>query len=329
VISKEKIIKYKTAFLDSPRAKQIQKFIRRIVIAAIVGIIIYQLFDIGWNEVLRNLPTQPFFYFLFFILYLTLPLAEVFIYRQVWPVQKWKMFKAFLTKRVYNDEVMGYSGELFLFMWARKYMSSGDRVILKNIRDNTILSAVSSNTVTVLLLGFLLFTGVLNFEDLIGNVDLIYIITGLVIAGIVMALILQFRKYIFELPLKKALVIFSIYFSRFVIHNGLMMVLWAVVIPEAPLSTWFIFVAIMIVVNRIPFLPSRDLVFMLAGIELSRMLDMTTAAVAGMLLVYSVLKKITNLIIFLLISYYSKDPEIQKMREQAASGEAMIDTGLD
>lgn len=316
MISKEKINKYKEAFLDSPRAKQVQKFIRPFVIAVIVGIIIYQLFDIGWNEVLRNLPTQPFFYILFFILYLSLPVAEVFIYRQLWSVQKWKLFKAFLTKRVYNDEVMGYSGEFFLFMWARKYLSSGDKEILKNVRDNSILSAVSSNTVMVLLLGFLVFTGVLNLEELIGNVDLFYIIAGSVIAVIVVALILQFRKYIFELPLKKALIIFSIYFFRFVIHNGLMMVLWAVVIPEASFSTWFIFVAILIFVNRIPFLPSRDLVFMMAGIELSRMLDMTTAAVAGMLLVYSVLKKITNLIFFLLISYYSKDPEIIELKDK-------------
>ncbi|TVR27269.1 MAG: hypothetical protein EA390_13995 [Balneolaceae bacterium] len=329
MISKETFNKFKKTYLDTPRAKQVQKFARRLVIAVIVGIIIYQLFDIGWDEVLRNLPTQPLFYILFFILYLTLPVAEVFIYRQVWAVQKWKMFKAFLTKRVYNDEVMGYSGELFLFIWARKYMSSADSEILKNIRDNNILSAVSSNTVTVLLLGFLVFTGVLDLEELIGNVDLLYIIAGSVIAAIVVALIVQFRKYIFELPLKKALLIFSIYFSRFIIHNGLMMVLWAVVIPEAPLSTWFIFVAIMIVVNRIPFLPSRDLVFLLAGIELSRMLDMTTAAVAGMLLVYSVLKKITNLIFFLVISYYSKDPEIIELKNKKDIAEQSVSTSLE
>ncbi|MCC5941487.1 MAG: hypothetical protein JJU37_08085, partial [Balneolaceae bacterium] len=71
----------------------------------------------------------------------------------------------------------------------------------------------------------------------------------------------------------------------------------------------------------IPFIPSRDLVFMWAGIELSRMLDMATAAVAGMLLVSSALKKSTNLILFLLISYYSKDPEIKMMREKKGNQE--------
>lgn len=316
MIPKDKIRQTWKKFNESPRSKQIKKFVRRGAITLIVGIIVYQLFDIGWGEVLRNLPVQPFFYVLFFVLYITLPTAEVIIYRQIWLINKWEIFKAFLTKRVYNDEVMGYSGEFYLFIWARKHLNKQDKVILKNIRDNNILSAVSSNTVTVILVVILVFTGIIDLEDLIGNVDWIYITGGVVVLAIVTSLIVQFRKYLFDLPLKKALIIFSVYLLRFVIHNGLMIVLWAVVIPDTPLSTWFIFVTIMIVVNRIPFIPSRDLVFLLAGIEMSKMLNMATAAVAGMLLVYSVLKKVTNLILFLIISYYSKDPELKHINKE-------------
>lgn len=310
MIEKSKIKESWKKFAKSTRAKQLKKFFRRSVIVFIVGIILYQLYDIGWGEVLNNLPTQPLFYLLFFVIYLTLPIAEVFIYRQVWIVKKWEMFKAFLTKRVYNDEVMGYSGEFYLFVWGRKHLQKIDKEILKNVRDNNILSAVSSNLVAVVLVTMLVLTGIIDLEDIIGNVDLIYIIGGGLIAAIGASLIIQFRKYLFDLPLKKALIIFSIYLTRFLIHNGLMILLWAVAIPNTPFSAWFLFVTIMIVVNRIPFLPSRDLVFMMAGIEMSRMLDMTTAAVAGMLLVYSVLKKVINLILFLIISYYSKDPNV-------------------
>lgn len=313
---REKVINYWKNFSRSPRAQLIKKIVRRGVIAAIIAVIIYQIIDIGVGEVIRNLPTQPLFYLIFFILYLTLPSAEVLIYRQVWPVKKWKLFKAFLTKRVYNDEVMGYSGEFFLFMWARKYLSEPDKELLKNVRDNNILSAVSSNLVTVVLVSVLVFADIIELEELIGNVDLFYIITLAVVVVAIIALVIQFRKYIIALPFKKAILIFSIYFSRFIIHNGLMMVLWAVVMPEIPLITWFIFVAIMIIVNRIPILPSRDLIFMLAGIELSRVLDMTTAAVAGMLLVYSALKKITNLAIFLLLTYSSEDEDLKKIAKE-------------
>jgi len=316
LIPKEKLKTYWKQFTESPRAKQFQSVFRKVLIVLIVSIIAYQLWDIGWSEVLSSLPTHPLFYVLFFVLYLTLPTGEVFIYRQVWAVKRWETFKAFLTKRVYNEEVMGYSGEFYLFMWARKRVGKSEKDVLKNVRDNNILSAVSSNLVAVTLIGILIFTGVIQVGDIFGNVNFVYVFTGLIIAVAFIALFIQFRKYIFDLPLKKALIIFAIYLSRFVIHHGLLIVQWAVVIPDTPLSIWFLFLAIIIIVNRIPFIPSRDLVFMWAGIELSRMLDMATAAVAGMLLVSSALKKSTNLILFLVISYYSKDPEIKMMREK-------------
>lgn len=317
MIPKEKLKTYWKQFTESPRAKQFQSVFRKILIALIVSIIAYQLWDIGWSEVLSSLPTHPLFYVLFFVLYLTLPTGEVFIYRQVWVVKRWETFKAFLTKRVYNEEVMGYSGEFYLFMWARKYVGKSEKEVLKNVRDNNILSAVTSNLVAVTLIGLLIFTGVIDVEDIFGNVNLVYVTTGFLVVAALITLFIQFRKYIFDLPLRKALIVFGIYLSRFLIHHTLLIVQWAIVIPDTPLSIWFLFLAIIIIVNRIPFIPSRDLVFMWAGIELSRMLDMATAAVAGMLLVSSALKKSTNLILFLLISYYSKDPEIKMMREKS------------
>ena len=316
MISKEQISNTWNRIVEHPKAGLVQQYVRRLIVAVILGIIIYQLYLIGWKEVLRSLPTQPLFYILFFVLYLTLPTAEVFIYKQVWNVKKWESFKAFLTKRVYNDEVMGYSGEFYLFMWARRFLDKKDADILMNVRDNNILSSVTSNLMAFALVGVLVFAGIINIDDLVDDVNLVYLATAIVIFIVFVILFVQFRRYLFALSLKKSAVVFSIYLLRFMIHHGLLIVQWAVVIPNTPLSVWFTFLAIIIVVNRIPFIPSRDLVFMWAGIELSRALNMATAAVAGMLLVSSALRKCTNLILFLLINYYSKDPEIQKMREQ-------------
>lgn len=284
--------------------------------AALIGIIVYQLFLIGWKEVLRSLPTEPLFYILFLVLYVTLPTAESFIYRQVWLIPKTKLFKTVLTKKIYNDEIVGYSGEFFLFMWARKHLDKPDREILKNLRDNNILSVVTSNFVAISLIAVLAFTDVIDLSDLVPNVNLIYVTLAVTIAVILVILFIQFRKYLFDLPLKKALKILSIYLFRFLLHNSLLVVQWAIVIPHTPLSTWLIFLAITIVVNRIPFLPSRDLVFMWAGIELSRVLNMTTASVAGMLLVSSVLKKCTNLILLFLLPYFSDAPNIKQVKEK-------------
>lgn len=295
-----------------------KRYLRRGMILFIVGIILYQLFDIGWREVLNSLPTHPLFYIIFAVLYISLPLAEVFIYGQVWKTGKWESFKGFITKKVYNDEVMGYSGEFYLFVWGRKYLDKKDREILKDIRDNNILSALTSNLVAFSLVGILVFTGTINLDEMIDDVNTVYVILGLVITVVFTVLAVQFRKYLFSLSLKKSLIVFGIYMTRFLIHHGLLIVQWAVVIPNTPITIWFTFLAIVIVVNRIPFIPSRDLVFMWAGIELSKMLNMATASVAGMLLVTSVLRKITNLILFLWISYSDKNKEFQNLQIKSA-----------
>jgi len=317
---KERFTKIRRYLGETEQGKSVQKNGRRAAILIIVGLIVYQIFDIGWGEVMRSLPDVPLFYILFVVLYLSLPVAEVFIYREVWPLKRKDLFRAFITKKVYNDEVMGYSGELFLFIWGRKRLNKPELDVLKNVRDNNILSAITSTTVAFTLVGVLVFTGVLNLEDVIGRVDLAYFITAGVIIAVFVALLIQFRRYVFGLPLKSALKVGGIYVIRFVVHNTLLVVQWAVVIPDTPLSIWFIFLAIVIVVNRIPFLPSRDLVFLWAGIELSRMLEMATASVAAMLLVSSALKKVTNLVLFLLISRQNAKSPSEEMNPDQIEG---------
>lgn len=308
-----------TRLSTDPRVQRGLYWFRQLIVVAVVGLIVYQLIDIGWRDILRSLPTEPLFYLLFVGKYLSLPTAEIFIYRQVWSIRPLEGFKAFLIKRVYNDEVMGYSGEFYLFLWGSRRVDEDDKQVLKDVRDNNIISAVTSTLVAFLLVGALVFGGHLEILELVDNVGPIYLITGLLVIVAIYIAVFQFRKYLFDLPLKKALVIFSIYMTRFLIHHGLLMLMWMVVIPDVPLSIWFTFLAAFIVMNRIPLLPSRDLLFVGAGIELSRILDMAMDSVAGMLLVISALQKGAHLGLFLIISYYAEDPDLEKVEEEKAT----------
>lgn len=280
-----------------------KKYFRRLLTFGIIGLIVYQLTDIGWVEVLQSLPSQPLFYIIFAVLFITLPLAEILIYRTVWNADRWPLFKAFVTKKAYNEEVVGYSGEVFLYNWANRNVDSDKIDILKNIRDNSILSAVVSNLVALGLITALVSFDIIELSFIFEYLNLIYVLCGLLLLILIYALVVQFRRFIFDMPFKIARKIFKIYFVRFVIHHFLIIVQWSVVIPDTAFSVWVIFVTIIIIVNRIPLIPSKDLVFMWMGVELSRTLDMATAAVAGMLLVTSVLNKVTNLILYLFFSY--------------------------
>ena len=303
---KELLVGLKAKFSEDERFKRAFKIFQKIIVVIIIGLIVYNLYQIGWQDVLQSLPTQPLFYILFVFIFLSLPVAEILIYRQVWPIKRREIFKAMITKRVYNEEVMGYSGELYLMTWARKHLDKSDWKILADVRDNNIISSINSTLVAFVLIGVLIFTGVIDPNLVFGSVNFVYIITGVIVIVALIALAAQFKRYIFTLPLKKALIIFSIYFGRFIIHHGLLMAQWAVVIPDTPLSIWLIFITLIIIINRIPFIPNRDLVFLWAGIELSKILSMTTSSVAGMLLVYSALKKSTNFILYLIIAWQNK-----------------------
>lgn len=292
---------------------RVQRAAHRIVGLAIIGIIAYQLTRIGWSEVFSSLPTQPLFYFIFVLLYLSLPTAEIFIYRQVWRFKRFDGFKAFVTKQVYNDEVMGYSGELYLYLWGRRRTGKSDKELFKNIRDNSILSSVTSHSVAVALIAFLIWTGQIPLKEWVGQADLVYISTGVLLVLALGALVVYFRRYLFALPVVKALRVLGIYYTRFTLHHALLMAQWSVVMPETPLYVWFSFVTLFIVINRIPFLPSKELVFVWAGIEASRLFDMASATVAAMLLVSSALRKLTNLSLYLLIHHIYPDRELEEL----------------
>ncbi len=291
--------------MDRLLTKKRKQFIKRLFVLSIVGLILYQIHGIGWGEVLRSLPTQPLFYVLFVVLFFTLPVAEIIIYKQIWNFKAFEGFKAFITKKVYNEEVMGYSGEAYLFVWGRRQNNKSETDLLKDIRDNNIISAFTSYLVAILLIVALIMTGQIEPSQFIGRVNLLYVAVGVILTAAAVYLLRRFKDYLFDLPLNKTLTIFSIYLGRFLIHHGLLIVQWAIVIPFTPLSVWFTFLAIIIVVNRIPFVPSKDLIFMWAGIELSMTLEMATAEVAGMLLVSSALVKLTNLFLYLIINYYA------------------------
>ena len=297
-----------------PRTKKIQKILQRLFVLAILGLIIYQLTDIGWSEVLQSLPVSPWFYILFGVLFISLPVAEIFIYRRLWPFKRWEGFRAFLTKMVYNHEVVGYSGEVSLFLWARKRVGHSDKQIFKHIRDNSIISSIVSHLVAVTLLLALLWTGTLDLSHLLEDTAPLYIGVGILALIVIIALVVQFRRYLFELPLRSAVPIFGIYITRFLLHHAGMVLMWMAAIPGAPLSVWLTFLAMFIVINRIPFMPSKDLFFMWVGLEYARGLDITIAAVAGMLLVFSALHKIVNLIVYLILQYWFRDPEIDEAK---------------
>jgi hypothetical protein len=69
-------------------------------------------------------------------------------------------------------------------------------------------------------------------------------------------------------------------------------------IPDPPLSAWLIFIALQLVLGRIPFVPNLDIVFLTAAIHLAGSVGASEARIAGMLVAEAGLMQAFNVAMF-------------------------------
>ena len=307
-----------TAFATSKKGRQAIRVARVGLVVAIVGYLIYQLAGVGWERLWTSMPRTPWFYLLYVGLFLTLPLTETWIYWIIWGVPFWESFPAMLKKRVYNREVMGYSGEVYLYLWGRRHVALPEREVLGTIKDNVVVSSITSTLVAFGLLGLFFLTGQVVLPADVVREEAVTLAVGLVMLGVLIALGFRFRRAILHLPARVLRKLFSLHLARLLIVQALQVAQWAVVVPEVPLSTWFTFLSAQIIIGRIPLLPSRDLLFIGAGIELAGAVDVSSASIAAMLLTSSVLDKLFNLTLFTFLSAREPKPALPAGETKAA-----------
>lgn len=295
-------------FSNSELSSKIGKIFNRIIQVGIVVYLVFELTELGWSKFFKSLPIHPLFYLIFLVNYFLLPVSEIFSYGISWKIKVKESFAVFIKKRVYNKDVLGYSGEVQLFTWARKKLGKSDKEIFKVIRDNNILSSVASTTIAFILLLIFFATDQISLLDYITRENIItYISIGIIIL-IIGIVLYRFRKYLFSMSRKTAFSVLGIHTSRFIIVNILQVVQWYVVMPEIPLRIWFTYLSMTLILSRIPFLPNKDLVFIGASIEISKLINVSTAGIAGLFIAQNVLDKVLNAVLFTTLT--AKDANI-------------------
>lgn len=295
------------AWLQKPAGRRLQRYGRMLFVVGVIGWLFYRLTQIGWQEVYKGLPRTPWFYFLWLGLYFLLPATEAFIYRALWKIHWFRVFLVLVRKRVLNTDVLGYSGEVYLYLWARRQTDCPDGHLLHTIKDNTILSSLASTVAVGLLVAGVLGSGQFALLDLLGQTtDPIYLVVGGVVLGVLGALAVRFRRAIFYVPGQTAGLLLGVHVLRFFAMYGLQVLQWWVVLPEAPLRVWATILVVGTVTNRIPFLPATDLLALGAVLGMTPFLEASTAILAGMLVVKSVLDRSANATLFVLTSWLER-----------------------
>lgn len=293
-------------FAKTSRGRWSMRQLRRGGTVVIAGYLAYRIGTLGWAEVWAYLPRTPWFYVLFAAIYLVQPLTQSLIYQTVWPTQLRTLFPAALVKRVYDREVLSYSGDVYLYFWGRSRLGLSVRKAFHIIKDNAIVSSIASTSIAFGLLALFVLSGTLPLPEAIAANVWTYAIGALLLAVIVGVALSKLRHSMFSLPGHVLWLLFGLNLARILTAQGLQVAQWTVVDPSVPLAIWLTFLAAQIMTGRIPFLPSKDLLFIAIGLELAGVVQVPEALIAGLLGVQSVLNKGVNFIVFITVSLWNQ-----------------------
>lgn len=245
-------------------------------------------------DITALVPSSPLFWAVFAISYLAGPASDWLIFRQLWGVGI-RAIDALIRKLIYNELVLGYLGEVYLYTWAKRKLPAGARPF-GAVKDVAILSAIAGNIMTLALIAaaypYLALLPLASYGD-----DIAWSL-AFVVSISFLPLIL--RRQIFSLTRSELWMVFGIHIGRIIATTLLSAVLWALVLPDVDIGWWLVLSAIRLLVSRLPFVPNKDVVF--AGIAVLALGE--DVQIAALMAMMAALILSTHLILALIYGLY-------------------------
>jgi hypothetical protein len=277
-----------------------KKYLSYVLQIVIIGYLLYQISQIGIKNFIASIPINPLFYIIYLIIYISLPLLDYFVYSKKWRISDISLIKTLFIKKVLNTDVIGYSGEFFLYIWANEKLKKNKSDIIIFIKDNNIVSSLSSWFISAILIFLFFMYGYINIDYLISNIGKKIFILLLIILSFFLLLIFIFfyKERILNLKPFEGIWLFVMHSIRILVINILQIIQWSLIIPEIDLSVWFTYSAIQIIISRIPFVPSLDALFTNIVLELSDQLMTSPDLIIGMLSINVVFNRLLNFTVY-------------------------------
>lgn len=232
-----------------------QRWLAMALSLALLVATLIRLERLGAAGLSATLPRGPLFWIALAGYYLALPASEWLIFRSLWRLPA-AGIAALLRKMVSNELLLGYSGELSFYAWARR-RTGLPASPFGAIKDVSMLSALAGNVVT---LGMLMlawpFRAELGLTRLPGSVAGSFAVLLALSAALLLA-----GRHIFSLGRDELGRILAIHVARILAMMLLAGTLWHAALPAEPWTLWLLLAALQLVVTRLPFVPNKDLVF--------------------------------------------------------------------
>jgi hypothetical protein len=239
---------------------------------AIVAAAINHFRGSDWHRVAALVPRSPLFWLVFVANYFAQPIMDFVIFRRLWGIPP-AGFAALVRKYISNEVLLGYSGELYFYTWARRRATidgagTGARGAIATgtpfgaIKDVAILSALVSNAVTLAM--FVLAYPTLGQLHL-GLSGQTLFISVAVLLGSSLAVML-FRGRVFSLPRRQLLFVAAMQLIRVLGTTALLALMWSLVLPQIAFVYWLMLATLRLLISRLPLISSKDVLFAAAAV---------------------------------------------------------------
>lgn len=189
------------------------------------------------------------------LLYLVQPVFDYALFRRLWDMPLAGL-ETLLRKNVINEVVLGYSGEAYLYVWARR-AAGVVAAPFAAIKDANIVSALLGNALT-LALAAVSATQLreLDFARQVGPA----LWSGLIPLAISLGVLVLGRR-VFSLRAAELVYVGVVCGLRLVVWTALTVLIWRMAMPSVSLGLWIVLLAIRCLVSRLPLISNKDLVF--------------------------------------------------------------------
>jgi len=258
-------------------------------------VIVRELSQVDLGALFKARSFPPLFYAAFLVFFLGSPLIEWLMIRRLWQAG-FSGFWAILRKMVYNELLISYAGDAYLFAWVRRELP-GVMSPFAAVKDMAIVSAFMGSVITLLgiAIAWPLFPQL--GQHGMGTSVLLALSLPLASGG----LIALFHDKLLSLPRRDIVWIGCACTVRIVGQTLAAMVMWWSLLPQVPFTTWIVLAATRLVSTRLPLVPNKDLAFAAVTVALLG----TNAVIAPVIVMITTLVLLANATVAIGISLRS------------------------
>ncbi len=236
---------------------------------AIVGVAASHFRGSDFPRIAALVPRSPLFWLVFALAYLAQPLMDFVIFRRLWRIPA-AGFAALVRKYISNEVLLGYSGELYFYTWARRRatIAGGPAGAIATgapfgaIKDVAILSALVGNFVTLTM--FLLAYPTLEKLNMGLSGRTLFTSIAVLLGSSLVVMLLRGR--VFSLPRRDLIFVAAMQLIRVLAATALLAVMWSLVLPQVEFVYWLMLATLRLLISRLPLMPNKDVVFAAAAV---------------------------------------------------------------